>query len=129
MSEHDEQKALFELSERMIIQGRIPELAGMFAVPNGMWSKNKAIAMKQKAEGLKAGVPDIFLPVPKNEYSGMFIEMKYGDGRVRKEQQTWIDQLQKSGYKVEICWTWISAVVGILCYLGYPKSEFPEFFE
>lgn len=73
MTEHEEQKALIEWSAWM--SNARPELSLMFAVPNG-GDRHPAVAAKLKAEGVKAGVPDIFLPVPRNGYHGLFIELK-----------------------------------------------------
>jgi len=129
MSEHDEQKALFEWAERMIVQGRIPELVNMFAIPNGAWFKNKAIAVKMKQEGLKKGVPDIFLAVPSGDYQGLFIEMKLGENGQTKEQKEWSSRLREMGYKVDVYKSWVGAIAGILAYLDKPRDSFSEFFE
>ncbi|MHC1739687.1 MAG: VRR-NUC domain-containing protein [Anaerolineaceae bacterium] len=128
MSEHDEQKALFEWAERMIAQGRIPELVNMFAIPNGAWMRNKAIAMKQKEEGLKKGVPDIFLAVPNNEcgYHGLFIEMKFGKNKETPEQIVWSAQLRSFGYFSITCQSWCHAARCIVLYLGRDAKLFPE---
>lgn len=64
----------------------------IFAVPNG-GKRNLITAGKLKAEGVSAGVPDIFIPRLK-----MFIEMKTDRGRLSPEQKLWLDYLAKSGY-------------------------------
>ena len=84
MTEHDEQAALFQWAELMAAQ--IPELRLMFAIPNG-GHRHIGVARKLKAEGVKPGVPDIFLPVARNKFHGLFIEMKFGRGRLTKEQK------------------------------------------
>ena len=65
---------------------RYPELELLHHVPNG-GSRNKAEAVKLKQMGVKAGVPDLHLPVPKAEYCGLYIEMKYGSGRIQDTQK------------------------------------------
>ena len=55
-----------------------PELKLLHHCPNG-GSRNKAEAVKLKQMGVRAGVPDLHLPVPKGVYSGLYIEMKYGN--------------------------------------------------
>ena len=64
MSEHAHQVALFDWANLHL--GRMPELAAMYAIPNG-GARSKATAGKLKAEGVKAGVPDI-VPAIANEH-------------------------------------------------------------
>ena len=100
-SEHIEQRALVAWA---IIQGKsITELQSLFSVPNGA-HVSKAQAGKLKSEGLKAGVPDLFLAVPRGGYSGMFIEMKRVIGGIVSEaQKEWHLRLSDNGYKVVVC--------------------------
>ena len=85
---------------------RWPEAALLFHIPNG-GGRSKAEAGRFKAEGVKAGVPDLFLPVPKGEFHGLFIEMKrLAGGRVSDEQKDWIRMLREQGYRVEVCKGW-----------------------
>ena len=59
MSEHHEQCALFAW-----LRLQWPDLDRVsFAIPNG-GHRHKAVAGKLKAEGVKAGVPDIFIAYP-----------------------------------------------------------------
>lgn len=89
--EHNEQVALFQWASYY------PEIR-MFAIPNG-GNRNIITATNLKAEGVKAGVPDIFLPLARGEYHGMFIEMKRKKGgRVTPEQKEWIQYLNCEGY-------------------------------
>jgi hypothetical protein len=121
MSEHDEQRNLFSWAEWQSLVW--PELALMFAIPNG-GHRHKATAAKMKAEGVKAGVPDIFLPIAryskrlKESYIGLFIEMKFGKNKPTKKQQSWIDDLRKRGYRVEVCYSAQEAREVIADYLG-----------
>lgn len=101
LTEHEEQKALIKTCKAR--QGKYPELALLFAVPNG-GHRNKIVAAKLKAEGVKAGVPDLMLPVPRGQYHGLFIEMKRVEGSTtQKSQKAMIEALQKQGYMAEIC--------------------------
>lgn len=52
-----------------------PELASPFHVPNGS-SKSKFQVVNFKWEGLKAGIPDLCLPVARRGYHALYIEMK-----------------------------------------------------
>lgn len=91
VSEDEEQMALFEWAE--YIKG----LELMFHIPNGS-NKSIATAVKFKKMGLKSGVPDIFLPVAREGYHGLFIEMKAKGGRTSDKQDWWLEELSKQGY-------------------------------
>lgn len=101
MSEHDEQVALFKWAAEH--QEEHPELGLMFAIPNG-GKRHPGVGKKLKAEGLKAGVPDIFLPVPNAVQHGLFIEMKIGYSKPRKDQRKWLSDLWLQGYGVAVCY-------------------------
>ena len=117
-SEGQEQAALMGWAALEMKRGRMPELALLFHIPNG-GARNKAEAGRFKAEGVKAGVPDLFLPVPRGEHHGLFIEMKRRDGgRLSKEQKEWIAALQAQGYQVEVCAGWNEAAEVLTEYLG-----------
>lgn len=94
-----------------------PELGLMFHIPNG-GKRSKAEAARFKAEGVKAGVPDILLPVPRGKYHGLFIELKrLRGGSPTKDQLEWIAQLRAQGYAAAICCGWQEASEEILKYL------------
>ena len=114
-TEHEEQATLIEWTE---VQGiRYPELRKIFAIPNG-GHRNVITARKLKAEGVKPGVPDLFLPVPRNGVRGLFIEIKRRKGgRLSPEQHDWRDFLLSQGYGVEICKGWEEARDVLIDYL------------
>lgn len=75
----------------------------LFAIPNG-GQRNAVVAAKLKAEGVQAGVPDLFLAVPCGSYHGLWIEMKNGKaGRLSALQGSMITALVKQGYRCEVC--------------------------
>lgn len=114
MSEHTEQAALFSWADLQM--GRWPELRMMYAVPNG-GHRHKATAAKLKAEGVRAGVPDICLPVARHGYHGLYIEMKYGRNTPTEEQTAWLDALSEQGYLAVVCWGYDEAKRAIEEYL------------
>ena len=105
-NEHAEQAALFSWAE--FARDRYPELALMFAIPNG-GHRHKAVAARMKAEGVKRGVPDICLPVPRGIWHGLYIELKTSTGRVSREQRRWIALLITQGYRADVCRGWQQA--------------------
>lgn len=113
-TEAQEQKALFEWADRA--KGKYPALRWMFHIPNG-GSRNLVEARHLKEQGVKRGVPDIFLATPNALYMGLFIEMKRHGGRVRPEQRQWIEYLNRAGYRAVVCEGFDEARTVILEYL------------
>ena len=69
--------------------GKHPELEKIFHIPNG-GKRNIQTAMRLKLEGVKPGVPDLFLPVARRGYHGLFIEMKrIKGGSLSASQKDW----------------------------------------
>jgi hypothetical protein len=107
----------------------LPQIDLMFAIPNG-GERNKAVASRLKAEGVKPGVPDIFLPVARHGAAGLFIELKRiksvdkTKGVVSTDQTEWQKKLRGSGYWCAICYGWLEVKQLLLWYLleGRPVS-------
>lgn len=86
-TEASEQEAVIQICTLM--ERKHPELKLLYHCPNG-GSRNRIEAANLKRQGVKAGVPDLHLPVPKGIYAGLFIEMKYGNGRLQETQKKWL---------------------------------------
>lgn len=113
--EGEEQARLFNWAQ--MVSGRYPELRLLFHIPNG-GGRSKAEAGRFKMEGVKAGVPDLFLPVARGQWHGLFIEMKRrAGGRVSPEQKAWIDELRAQGYQAIVACGWEEASEMLLDYL------------
>ena len=111
-----EQEALFRWAEYE--RGKWPELEAMYHIPNG-GSRNKAEAARLKAQGVKAGVPDICLPAARGCYHGLYIELKRRNGgRVSEAQRGWIAYLENAGYCARVCHGWDEARETIEKYLA-----------
>ena len=93
--EHHLQKALFEWMK--LVGYKYPELDLAFAIPNG-GHRHMSVARKLKEEGVKAGVPDIFIPVPSGIFHGMFIECKIKPNKLTNNQTNMIKMLERIGY-------------------------------
>ena len=85
-TEEAEQTAVIEWAT--IMEKQFPELALLHHCPNGE-ARNPIIGAKLKRMGVKAGVPDLFLPVPRGGFHGLWIEMKRRKGGRVSEGQDW----------------------------------------
>ena len=105
-------------------EGSIDTISLMFAIPNG-GKRDKITASKLKAEGVKPGVPDIFLPVSSGDCCGLFIEMKdparrnHRNGGLSDLQLIYFERLARAGYKCVSAYTWRDAADHIKRYYGY----------
>lgn len=106
-TEDEEQITLFDWAR--VNEGKWPELARLFHVPNG-GSRGPAEAGRFKAMGVKKGVPDVFLDVPRRGFHGLRIEMKRRRGGVLSDEQAdWIDWYNSNGYRAVVCYGWDEA--------------------
>ena len=100
MTEHDMQCSLID--QCRLYETQHPELELLFAVPMG-GKRSKVTAARLKAEGAKAGVPDLCLAVARQGHHGLWIEMKLPGARPSTPQRWWIRRLREQGYRVEVC--------------------------
>lgn len=105
--------------------GRFPELKLLFHIPNG-GKRDIKEAARFKAMGVKAGVPDLCLPVPMNGFAGLYIEMKYGKNTTTEKQKEWISALKEQGYKVEVCHSGEDATKELETYLQGTRTILKE---
>ena len=90
-----------------------PELALLYHIPNG-GKRDAKTATILKRQGVKAGVPDLHLPVARGGYHGLYIELKVGDNTTTKKQKDWIRELNKQGYLAVVCYGWDEAAKQLL---------------
>jgi hypothetical protein len=120
MSEEQEQIALFKWAK--LQENVYPALRFLHHIPNG-GKRDKITAARLKAAGVKAGVPDICLPVPAGEYNGLYIEMKYGNNKPSPEQIQWLIDLAAMRHKTAVCYSMEEAKEEILAYLHGVNHE------
>lgn len=105
MSESDNQAAIvkwWRLKHPKLKRMLIPSQSGVMI---GGKSKFGIIA-KQKREGWIAGVPDIFIAVPRGGYHGLWLELK-DSGKTKsslsKDQVQYLSDLGEQGYSAAWC--------------------------
>lgn len=119
--EHNHQATLFQWAA--LQEKRWPELRYLHAVPNG-GHRHPATAGKLKAEGVKAGCPDVYLDVARHGFHGLRIELKAPKegklkaGRLSPEQAKWLEFLGQQGYLAAVCVGWEAARDTIISYMG-----------
>ncbi len=166
-TEHSQQRALFAWANMAVQRGfaaawddaaytvkgvaasydptnGVAVLARLHAIPNGGY-RDAITAGKLKAEGVKRGVPDVFLPLPMKAtdhgedqwndimYCGLYVEMKRPQtmkpgkrkalivdqiaGSTSDDQDEWITYLRQAGYAVCVVFSWREAAQQIESYV------------
>lgn len=115
-TEHAEQCALFCWAA---LQSDFhDELQLMFAIPNG-GMRDTITAANLKAEGVKANVSDIFLPVPRAHFHGFFLELKKKGGKPTPGQLEFIAVMKNLGYAAGVFVGWQAARDALIQYLNW----------
>jgi hypothetical protein len=126
-SEHSQQVALFAWAALNV--GKYPALKWLHSIPNG-GLRDIRTATNLKAEGVKAGIFDIFLPLPiqtewATQYAGLYIELKAQKRRKEKNGGLTNEQIEFGGYAENVgyyrcvCYGWEEARDIIIEYLEY----------
>lgn len=111
----------------------VPQLKWYHAIPNGgARGDSKKSSMirgaEMKAEGVKKGVSDTFLPWSNGLCHGLYIEMKKPDqrpktdrskGGMSDEQIKFRDYVQENGYGFMVCYDWKEAVTTLRQYIEW----------
>lgn len=101
----------------------------LFAIPNG-GDRQASVAAGLKAEGIKAGVPDVFWPVCKfydrqelaMQFAGLWIELKTPkhvtskNGGRSDAQVAWAKKLREQGYAVVLAFGWQAMAWAVYLY-------------
>ena len=119
LSENQHQMFVIKWSQQAAIHSKWPELKLLFHIPNERHCTPQQGKNLQRM-GVKRGVPDLCLPVPRGAYHGLFIEMKTETGTATGDQKWWGDQLKDQGYMWAVCNGWESAVRLLEAYLSLP---------
>lgn len=98
LSESQEQTLFFNWA------AYVPELKWAHAVPNG-GRRDRIEAAHLKRQGVKAGVSDIFIPVPKGKYHGLYIEMKVKPNKPTDKQKEFLADMESAGYAAVVCYS------------------------
>lgn len=117
--EHDNQVALIKWSDYQTIPNSAEKIGSyLFSIPNG-GKRNLITASLLRAEGCKAGVPDLCLAYPNKKYHSLYIEMKAPTktARLSPTQKEWQEKLNKVGFLAVVCFGFEQAKQTIIDYL------------
>jgi hypothetical protein len=99
----------------------MPDLQLLVHIPNE-GKRTKFYGMMLKRMGLKSGVWDYILPVPRvidsNPYPGLWLEMKSPGEELSKEQDWWGRMMSDQGYMLCVAYSWVTAKEAICQYLA-----------
>lgn len=135
--EHQHQVALIAWAHRV----RLPEGADvepgatigfyLLAIPNGgsrafkirAGADGKEVryspeAARLKAEGVKPGVSDLMLPLRRDGFAGLWLELKAPGKRPTSDQTAWLRRMTLAGYRAEWRDSWTDAAAVIADYVG-----------
>lgn len=123
------------IARARLLEAQHPELADLHAIPNG-GKRGKATAARMKAEGVKRGVPDLFLSVPvwgrpintwpspsTGDWHGLYLETKAPGGSLTPEQRGFMQRAASHGYA---CATYRSADEGVTLLMRYLSGEWEQ---
>ena len=117
--EEIEQATLFRWAS--YAQTQYEELKLMYHIPNE-GKRSAAMGARLKAEGLKAGVPDVCLPTAHGGYIGLYIEMKVKPNKPTEHQKQWLRDLREAGHFTAVCYSWEEAKNLIEEYIRLPLT-------
>jgi hypothetical protein len=94
-------------------------------VPNGGFRKNAFEGWRLKQQGVRAGVSDLFLPIARGGYIGLWIEFKAAppnDAPPTDLQLEWLELMREKGHRAELCLGVEAAFAVLLEYMALPPT-------
>lgn len=95
-SEDAEGKVLWTDAQMGLLGPHVKRL--LIHIPNGGGRSSAAQGAILKAQGVRAGVHDYFLPMPVGNTPGLWVELKASDGKPSDTQLEWYAAMRDVGY-------------------------------
>lgn len=132
-SEEAIQRALMQAVALWIIP-KHPSATTLYHIPNGgARGKDardaKIQGAKMQAAGQKKGIPDLCLPVPRQGYAALYIEMKKPkSGKLSPDQRRRIKELTSYGNFVIVVDTWLDGYYVMEAWYNWEQAVFRQTF-
>ena len=98
------QQQVVEWARWASLSAKYPMLEMLHCSLNGV-KLSKSQAGIAKGQGMLSGVPDLFLPVPRGKYHGLYIEMKHGSNTLTDNQKKFLQNAANVGFAVSVCYS------------------------
>jgi len=115
-TEHASQSAFFTWWTIYAQQHKILDSL-CFAVPNAA-RRSYGAARWMRNEGLKKGVPDVWLAVPSHGFHALIMEFKRHGEKPTPEQAAMLYELRRLGYNALVVWSAEEAIRAVKAYMG-----------
>lgn len=102
--EDDFQRQVIETVRYSMRYNDRPLTDWLYAVPNG-GKRDAREAARLKAQGVKAGVNDLVLPIMAGGFGGLYVELKVGKNTLSDLQLDFHQRAREGGQCVVTCWT------------------------
>lgn len=112
------QQKFFEWIEWVGIK-HTPELKYCFHIPNGE-KRHISVGVKLKKMGVKKGVPDVFIPLARHDFNGLFIEFKKDESsKLSPHQKEYFEYLETQNFLCAVAQNGEHAIDILKRYIGY----------
>ena len=98
------QQQVIEWARMASRSAKYPMLEMLHCSLNGV-KLTKTQAVIAKSQGMLSGVPDLFLPVTRGKYHGLYIEMKHGSNTLTDNQKKFLQNAANVGFAVSVCYS------------------------
>jgi hypothetical protein len=123
--EEIEQARVIKWSHKVAVRDLMPALRWLHHSPNG-GKRDAFTGAQMKALGVKAGFPDLILPVSNQSFTpGLVIEMKSATGSTSPEQKEWLAHFEAQGWAIRVARSAQEARTHLCQYLGLPPDQAP----
>ena len=119
LSESQIQQSFIKIVRELLIY-RYPDLRWLHSIPNGLRC-SMGTAQKAKREGLTAGIADVFLPLPKENFHGLYLEFKKKGGYQSEAQKRFQFWCAEKGYDYHVVRDAETAIQIVKAYVSLPS--------